>query len=87
MRFTVVWVAAAERELAEIWLSAGDRLNVTEATYEIDQRLRVKPDLEGESRDAGRRILLITPLGVTFEVLPNDQLVRILDVWRFQSRG
>ena len=87
MRFTVVWLESAEQELTEIWLAAEDRSLVTDAVYEIDQRLRDNPDQEGESRDFPQRMLLITPLGVTFEVLPEDGLVRVLDVWRFQTRG
>ena len=85
MTFTVVWSAAAERELTELWLAAEDRSPVADAAYEIDQRLRVNPEQKGESRDFGQRIILLAPLGVTFEVLLDDRLVRVLDVWRFKT--
>jgi mRNA-degrading endonuclease RelE of RelBE toxin-antitoxin system len=87
MTFTVVWLKSAERELTEIWLAAEDRSMVTDAASEIDRRLRVQPEREGESRDSGQRILLIAPLGVTFEVLSADRLVRVLDVWSFRTQG
>ena len=35
----------------------------------------------------GRRMLLVAPLGVNFEVFPGDRLVRVLHVWRFEKRG
>jgi len=87
MSYTVVWVPAAEQELAELWLNAAQRREVTEAAREIDSRLRFSPAEQGESRPRGRRILLVLPLGVTFEILPEDRIVRVLDVWRFEKRG
>lgn len=83
MSYTVVWLASAELELAEVWLRAANRDRVTAAGNEIDIRLRTNPEIEGESRTRGRRILLVPPLGVTFEVHSDDRLVRVLEVWRF----
>ncbi len=34
----------------------------------------------------GRRILFEPPLAVTFKVVPEDRLVRVLEVWRFAKR-
>jgi len=85
MSYTVLWTAAAERELAALWLGAANRRDVTDASKEIDSRLRLTPAEEGESRDLGQRILLVPPLGVTFEVLDDDRIVRVLDVWRFEK--
>ena len=87
MTYRVSWVPAAERELAELWLDAPHRPEVSDAANEIDARLRVTPADEGESRAHGRRILLVPPLGVTFEVFPDDRFVRVLDVWQFGKRG
>jgi hypothetical protein len=87
MSYTVVWVPAAEQELAQLWMDAAQRREVTQAAREIDYRLRFAPVEQGESRAHGRRILLVLPLGVTFEILPEDRLVRVLDVWRFEKRG
>jgi hypothetical protein len=87
MIFTVVWTAAAERELTAIWLAPANRAVVSAAANEIDRTLRVDPDQQGESRDFGQRILLETPLGVTFEVFSDDKLVHILDVWQFETHS
>ncbi len=86
MKFTVVWSRAAEDELIEIWLFTEDRSGTTVAAHEIDQRLGRDPENEGESRNGGRRILLLPPLGVTYEVIPEDRLVRVLHVMRFGKR-
>lgn len=85
MTFTVVWTEAAERELSAIWLSSTNRAFISAAANKIDETLRVDPDQQGESRNPGQRILLETPLGVTFEILTDDNLVRVLDVWQFAT--
>jgi len=86
MTYTVVWAPAAEKQLAELWVGTARRREVSEAAREIDSRLRAAAPEEGESRPYGR-ILLVPPLGVTFEVFTEDRLVRVLDVWQFERRG
>jgi plasmid stabilization system protein ParE len=81
MIFTVVWAAAAEHELATIWLNAKDRGRVTAMAHVIDGLLRATPQNLGESRDRGRRILLHGGLAVVYEIVPADRLVRVLAVW------
>jgi hypothetical protein len=66
-----------------LWLDESIRTDVTRAADEIDRRLRRNPDQEGESRPAGRRILFVSPLAVTYNVFPNENLVVVSDVWRF----
>jgi hypothetical protein len=85
MSYTVVWKPEAERRLAQLWLDAADRNAVTQAAHQIDQRLRIGPEDAGESRPGGRRLLLVSPLGVLFRVIPQDRLVRVLTVWQFQT--
>ena len=84
MRYTVIWTPNAEGMLAELWLNSAHRQAVTAASHAIDQQLRIDPDQQGESRDQGRRILLETPLGVLFRVLPADRIVYVLTVWETQ---
>lgn len=84
MKWTVVWDSAAEAELAELWFDAAQRQKIANAANEIDRQLGADPQDAGESRDKGRRILLVTPLGVTFRVFASDRHVRVLDVWRFK---
>ncbi len=86
MKYTVLWSHRAEEDLATLWVHAAERSSIAEAANEIDQRLRNNAPGEGESRSLGVRILLIPPLGVTFTVSAEDQLVRIVHVWQFQYR-
>lgn len=86
MRYTVLWVPGAERELAELWLDQATRGEITEAANRIDRLLENDPQQQGESRPTGRRILFETPLAVTFRVLPEDRIVRVLEVWRVAKR-
>jgi hypothetical protein len=84
--FTVRWSQPALNQLATIWVQATDRMVITTTVNRIDRRLRRDPEDESESRDAGRRILLEAPLGVTFSVRQDDRTVSVLTVWRFDRR-
>ena len=80
MNYTVVWQPTAEQQLATAWVDASDRGAVTRAAERIDTLLGLAPNQVGESRDAGRRILVVSPLVVTYEVVEDDKLVRVLRV-------
>jgi plasmid stabilization system protein ParE len=82
MKFTVVWSASAERELASLWLSAADRAQVAAAADEIDASLAREPLSFGESRGANTRIAIAAPLTVVFDVDEPNRLVRVWDLWR-----
>jgi len=58
------------------------RADVTAAANHADRLLRAAPKSVGESRDEGRRILFVDPLGFLFEVDEGDMIVRVLTVWR-----
>jgi hypothetical protein len=81
MKFTVVWKPAAEAELAEIWTLAADKRSIAAAANEIDVRLAIQPETLGESRSGAIRVWLVGPIGVTYEIIPDDRIVRVLDVW------
>ena len=83
MKYTVVWKSTAQQMLAELWLSATDRQIVANAADRIDALLRENPAGVGESRDGEARILLVQPLGVDYRLHPDDQLVNVIAVWRF----
>jgi len=85
MRFTVIWTATAEQSLTDIWLAAEDRQLVADAANAIDGQLQFDPEQQGESRESGRRILLASPLAAKFRVFPEDRIVRVLHVWRFDQ--
>jgi hypothetical protein len=46
-RVTVRWHAAAEQELADLWLTAPDRDDIERAANEIDQLLSLGPASKG----------------------------------------
>ena len=81
--FSVRWKRSARDRLAEIWMRANDRSAIASAANKIDTLLRTSPETRGESRDGGRRILIESPLGVVFQVKPQDHIVHVLSVWRF----
>jgi hypothetical protein len=83
MRYTVVWQPAAEQRLADIWMAAPDRAEVTRAANRIDARLAQDPQLVGEARDGTTRILVESPLAVYFDVNEPDRLVSVWAVWRY----
>ena len=81
MRYTVAWEQAAEDELILIWMNAVDKEAVRDAADQIDPILAVDPETKGEEF-YGDRLLVVAPLSVTFSVLPDDRLVKVLSVWR-----
>ncbi|MBA3315295.1 MAG: type II toxin-antitoxin system RelE/ParE family toxin [Planctomycetota bacterium] len=84
--YPVQWSRSARNDLAEIWLRSDTarRKAVTQIVNEIDQRLAADPIGAGESRDQGRRILIVRPLALIYRIDP-EGVVRILSVWT--SRG
>lgn len=86
MKFTVVWLPRAERELAEVWERSADRPAVTRAVDRTDRLLRSFPDRVGEERPEQRRVLFDGPLGILFRVLEDDRLVRVISVWDITRR-
>jgi plasmid stabilization system protein ParE len=83
MKFSVVWTPTAQDDLARIWLQASDRSAVSSAAQTIDQALERDPQEQGESRRESVRVLMVTPLGVDFEVIEEDRRVYVLTVWSY----
>jgi hypothetical protein len=81
VKYTVVWAAKAQEELAEIWLNVTDRAAVARAADSLDYELSQNPAAVGESRPSGRRIAYCLPLGIQFRISEDDRLVRVLAVW------
>ena len=80
MRFTVIWSVAAQDQLADVWLASPNRGAVTLAQHQIDQLLRVDPDLRGMPF-FGDRILVVLPLRVVFHINSDDMIVEVQEVW------
>jgi plasmid stabilization system protein ParE len=83
MTYTVVWKPAAERDLAQIWVSSQNPAAIARAANRIDADLRLAPQKAGESRDDGHRILCVLPLVVGFRVSEADSVVTVLRVRAF----
>jgi hypothetical protein len=83
MSYTVVWMPEAESRLARMWLSSRLRNAIQEAADKIDLELRNNPSDCGESRDAGRRVMYVGPIGALFEIDETNRQVRVLSVWSF----
>src|ERR1700687_117797 len=71
--YTVSWSPATERELAEIWNNAPDRVDVTAAANELDAALVRDPLTFGEARGGSTRIAFVKPLAVLFDVNEANQ--------------
>jgi hypothetical protein len=85
MKFTVVWLAGAEQELANLWNNAADRSQITAAADKIDAALARDPASFGESRGGNTRIALVAPLAVLFDVDELNRRVVVWDLWRWPS--
>ena len=83
MNWRVEWATTAEDELANIWLGAPDRAAVTAAAHAFDVRLATDPSADSESRSGGDRIAFEKPLGVIFQVFPDQRFVKVLQVWYY----
>ncbi len=84
MRWTVVWREEAKDELARIWIVSKDRQSVTVAADRIDRSLQVDPERQGEEF-YGDRLLVVMPLAVVFEVIADNRLARVLQIWQFAA--
>ena len=87
MKYTVIWLTAAEDELTRIWLAAVNRRSVADAAARIEAELLNDPENAGESRAHGRRILIAAPLAVIFRVFPDERIVFVTNVREFGSRA
>ena len=87
--FTVRWEASALNELMTLWTEADSalRASITSTTHQIDQDLQSDPKGHGESRPGNRRILFHAPLGITYRIEADGQMVSVLRVWLFRKRG
>ena len=82
MTFKVLWGPPTEQELAGAWLAAPDRAAVVRAANQIDKLLERNPLSVGESRESSvSRVVLVPPLGASFEVIVDDEKVFVTGVW------
>jgi hypothetical protein len=86
MRWTVLWKASAEGQLARLWLKADERQAVRAAADALDGELSNDPLSLGESRSGHLRVAFAAPIGIEFEAVPDDRVVYVLAVWRFRAQ-
>ncbi len=80
MKYTVVSTPLADLLLTDIWLRAANPQEVTDASDRIEAMLRNDPDQLGTMRRDGRRVIVLPPLTVAFEVSADDRKATILSV-------
>ncbi len=85
MSYMLTWKPPAEQALAQIWLNAPDRAEITVASHKIETTLRRDPLHAGESRREGFRVLIVPPLAVYFDVEEDDRRVFVWRLWRWES--
>jgi hypothetical protein len=80
--YTVEWKQSALNRLAAIWNQAdsAQRQAITQASHELEERLKNNRHGEGESRSKGRRITFVPPLATTFRLEGDGNTVTILHV-------
>jgi hypothetical protein len=85
-RFTVLWRQTALDQLAEIWLAASDRDQVTRAVNAIDSLLSTDPSGDPTKELAeGLRTVIVLPLRVTYAVQEDDRTVDVAIIRRVFS--
>lgn len=76
-RYTVTWHRHAEDELAELWLEATDRGEISAAVQAIDLTLAIDAASKGELVAEGLRSLNAPPLRVLFVTREADRVAQI----------
>jgi len=84
-RYTVIWRRyLVDRVLAEVVVQAmqrGENVQaITQAMAEVDRLLSLQPEEQGESRADYERVLIVSPLTVTFEVFEEEHIVAVIKV-------
>jgi len=77
----VIWISAAEQDLAAVWLGAIDRDAVTAASHAIDLLLQEDADTVSQPLYDTVRTVVVPRLGVEFDVDRNAATVFVLSVW------
>jgi hypothetical protein len=80
LKWTVVWLPAAEHELANLWLKSSDRRAIAEAADWLDHALKHDPEHVGKRTGDGWFLTHRDPLAVAYKVIPDDCMVRVLQV-------
>ncbi len=80
MRHTVIWHQVALDKLADLWAASSDRNSVTKAVEQIDRLLAENPVQQGEEY-YGDRLVVVASIAFTYQVLEDDRIAEIIDVF------
>lgn len=83
MKYEVVWTAAAEERLAELWLDSRLRPRLAAAVAAIEARLERQGPEVGESREGNRRVAFEPPIVVVFSCNRKKRRVKVLYLWSY----
>lgn len=91
MRFTVTWEDEAQAELLERWLllPPDDRDHLTHCVNHIDAALRMNAHQKGAVLKGNEPFRFYAapvipgrpPIGVVYQVIFDDRLARVLELW------
>jgi hypothetical protein len=82
VNYTLEWTPLAINQLAAVWLAAADRLAITQAAHRLELALSRHPFAIGIARTSSvNRTATDYPLGIDYEIIEDDKLVRVLRVW------
>jgi len=82
MKYTVVWTTTAENELAQIWLDASDRQQVSDAANRLERELKRDPIRSSTIRSDYFREMYLQPLVVRFNISEDDRRVTVVSITR-----
>lgn len=82
MTYRVIWSPRAESELAEAWLDAANRREVSNASATIDRILGQQPFQAGNPfLSSVNRFAVVPPLGIGFDTIEDDKKVIVQTCW------
>ena len=81
MKYAVEWTAPAEQELITLWTAAADQALVAAVVHRVEQRLQINPYVGKARQSSVNRVVLLTPIGLWFDIIEDDKKVLILSVW------
>ena len=77
MIWTATWLKSARNHLADLWTQAPDRQAVTDAANFIDRTLRDDPYQFSQARGGKKRIMIVPPLAVLYDVSDDDRMATV----------
>jgi hypothetical protein len=90
VNYTVFWPERIRRTLLDFYArtvqgTGRETAELNVALTAIEEALQRTPGQAGESRDGGRRVMIVSPLSVEFIVSPTERRVDVVQV--HYSRG